>query len=139
MYNNRMTTDTPKNSSVRHIMPAETWDLLNHYSGATLIDVRWPEEQQEYGIPDISSSTASSYSVPLILSDGSYNAEFIPTLQEKIPPQQQIAFICKGGKRSIAAALAALDAGFVNVASVSTGYDGWKSSGLPVTTINGGE
>ena len=120
------------------ITPEEAWELLNTH-GAVLVDVRSPEELKFVGrVPD---------SLPIPWASGlrlERNATFLPELQEAVDPAQVVLFLCRSGKRSVFAAIAATDAGFGHAFNILEGFEGdpddqqqrghlngWRFHGLP--------
>ena len=131
------------------LSPQEAWAKLE--DGAILVDVRTEGEWAHIGIPD-TAAAGSKRNDPLFiqwnLAGGIPNARFIEQLklQLKQPaPEEQsteLVFLCRSGARSIAAAIAATDAGFTSY-NVLEGFEGepdrygertvngWKNRGLP--------
>jgi molybdopterin/thiamine biosynthesis adenylyltransferase/rhodanese-related sulfurtransferase len=50
-----------------------------------------------------------------------------------LDPAQPLALICAAGRRSLLAAATLRDYGFLDLRSVSGGFDAWKAAGLPVS------
>ena len=131
------------------LSPQEAWAKLE--DGAILVDVRTEGEWAHIGIPD-TTAAGSKRNDPLFiqwnLAGGIPNARFIEQLklQLKQPaPEEQsteLVFLCRSGARSIAAAIAATEAGFTSY-NVLEGFEGepdrygertvngWKNRGLP--------
>ena len=120
------------------VTPAEAWELLNTH-GAVLVDVRSPEELKFVGrVPD---------ALPIPWATGlrlERNATFLAELQEAVDPSQAVLFLCRSGKRSVFAAIAATDAGFSQAFNILEGFEGdpdgqqqrghlngWRFHGLP--------
>ena len=100
------------------VTPAEAWELLNTH-GAVLVDVRSPEELKFVGrVPD---------ALPIPWATGlrlERNATFLAELQETVDPAQVVLFLCRSGKRSVFAAVAATDAGFGHAFNILEGFEG---------------
>jgi rhodanese-related sulfurtransferase len=131
------------------LSPQEAWAKLEE--GAVLVDVRTEGEWAHIGIPD-TAAAGSKRNDPLFiqwnLAGGIPNARFIEQLklqlQQPAPEEQstELVFLCRSGARSIAAAIAATDAGFTSY-NVLEGFEGepdrygertvngWKNRGLP--------
>ena len=120
------------------VTPAEAWELLNTH-GAVLVDVRSPEELKFVGrVPD---ALSVPWATGLRLER---NATFLTELQEAVDLTQAVLFLCRSGKRSVFAAIAATDAGFGHAFNILEGFEGdlddhqqrghlngWRFHGLP--------
>lgn len=87
--------------------------------GAFILDVREPEEWNEYHIP---------------------GATLIPLAQlasrvEELPQDQPIVVVCRSGNRSQSGRDILKQAGFASVTSMAGGVSQWRSAGLP--TVSG--
>ena len=127
------------------LSPQEAWAKLE--DGAILVDVRTEGEWAHIGIPD-TAAAGSTRNEPLFiqwsLAGGVPNARFIEQLKLQAPAGEgtELVFLCRSGARSIAAAIAATDAGFKSY-NVLEGFEGepdrhgdrtvngWKNRGLP--------
>ncbi|KQN87359.1 rhodanese-like domain-containing protein [Arthrobacter sp. Leaf69] len=125
--------------------PQEAWAKLE--DGAILVDVRTEGEWAHIGIPD-TAAAGTRPNAPLFiqwnLAGGLPNARFIEQLKQQTPDGEgtELVFLCRSGARSIAAAIAATDAGFTSY-NVLEGFEGepdrhgdrivngWKNRGLP--------
>jgi rhodanese-related sulfurtransferase len=84
-----------------------------HTKGAYILDVRQPEEWQEYHIPD-------STLIPL---------GELPNRLNEIPKDKEIVVVCRSGNRSQQGRDILLNAGFSPVTSMAGGLKEWLSSG----------
>ncbi|MET3719983.1 rhodanese-like domain-containing protein [Arthrobacter sp. UYEF21] len=127
------------------LTPQEAWAKLEQ--GAILVDVRTEGEWAHIGIPDTASAN-DKHNDPLFIQwtfpGGIPNAAFIADLRQQAPADDgtELVFICRSGQRSVAAAIAATQAGFTSY-NVLEGFEGepdrygdrtvngWKNSGLP--------
>ncbi len=129
------------------LSPQEAWAKLE--DGAILVDVRTEGEWAHIGIPD-TTSAGGTRNDPLFiqwnLAGGLPNARFMEQLklQDTAPEEQgtELVFLCRSGARSIAAAIAATEAGYTSY-NVLEGFEGepdrhgertvngWKNRGLP--------
>ncbi|BCW68608.1 sulfurtransferase [Arthrobacter sp. NicSoilB4] len=131
------------------LSPQEAWAKLE--DGAILVDVRTEGEWAHIGIPD-TASAGGSRNDPLFiqwnLAGGLPNARFIEQLKQQLKGQApagqgtELVFLCRSGARSIAAAIAATEAGYTSY-NVLEGFEGepdrhgertvngWKNRGLP--------
>lgn len=114
------------------VTPEEAWYLFAH-GDAQLIDVRTVEELQTVGfVPD---SQHVAWAVGKSLER---NLRFVRELESKASRLDVILFLCRSGKRSVAAAEAVSRLGFKNVFNVTEGFEGeqghdcgWRARGLP--------
>jgi len=120
------------------VSPEEAWELF--ISGAAhLVDVRTAEERKFVG--HVSNTLHIAWQTgPALIK----NPRFLRELENKAPKDAVILFLCRSGKRSAAAALAATAAGFTQVYNVREGFEGdldnkqqrgrisgWRQRGLP--------
>jgi|SRR5581483_6910418 len=83
-----------------------------------LVDVREPNETAVESYPD-------AVTVPM----SQFDPDDIPDPQGK-----QVVFACRSGRRSVAASLAAQEAGFPYDSHLAGGIIAWKAAGLPTKT-----
>ena len=88
-------------------------------SGAFILDVRQPEEWNEFHVPD---------STLIPLGDLAARAA-------ELPKDQEIVIVCRSGNRSAQARDILLGAGFTQVTSMAGGLTQWKAAGYP--TVSG--
>jgi rhodanese-related sulfurtransferase len=88
-------------------------------SGAFILDVRQPEEWNEFHVPD-------STLIPL--------GELASRLDE-LPKDQEIVVVCRSGNRSAQGRDILLSAGFTQITSMAGGLTQWKAAGYP--TVSG--
>jgi rhodanese-related sulfurtransferase len=131
---------------VENVPPGQTWDALLNDEQAQLIDVRTDAEWNFVGLPDLNQAGKK----PLLISWQVFptmqaNGGFVDQLREAgLTPEHRLYFLCRSGGRSMAAAKAALAAGFPQVFNVADGFEGvpdsqghrgavsgWKASNLP--------
>ncbi|HEX4985431.1 MAG TPA: rhodanese-like domain-containing protein [Burkholderiales bacterium] len=123
------------------LLPPEAYQLLRNVPGAFLVDVRTRPEWDYVGrVPDSVMIEWQSY------PDGRPNPEFLERLQECVPKDAVVMFLCRSGTRSHAAATVAARAGYAKSFNVLQGFEGdkdaqghrgtvggWKVAGLPWT------
>lgn len=120
------------------VLPEEAWKLFVG-GQAHLIDVRTAEERKFVGHVPNTLHIAWQTGPALIK-----NPRFVRELENKLPKDAAILFLCRSGKRSAAAAIAATNAGFTRVFNVREGFEGdlderqqrgavsgWRQRGLP--------
>ncbi|WP_028267607.1 rhodanese-like domain-containing protein [Arthrobacter sp. MA-N2] len=127
------------------LSPHDAWAKLEQ--GAILVDVRTEGEWAHIGIPDTASANNKG-NAPLFiqwnLAGGIPNSGFIEQLKQQAPEADatELVFLCRSGQRSIAAAIAATQAGYTAY-NILEGFEGepdrygertvngWKNRGLP--------
>lgn len=87
-------------------------------SGAFILDVREPEEWNEYHVP-------GSTLIPL--------SELASRVDE-LPPDQEIVVVCRSGNRSAQGRDILIDAGFTQVTSLAGGLSQWQAAGYPIVS-----
>lgn len=128
------------------LSPSETYRLLTDDPYAVLVDVRTRAEWSYVGLPDLGGLGRDVVRVEWVgFPDGARNESFLDELAAAgVPPQHPVAFLCRSGVRSRAAAEAATAAGYQRAYNVSDGFEGgldesghrglaagWKAEGLP--------
>ena len=124
------------------LTPQEAWDKLEQR--AILEDVRTEGEWAHIGIPDTKATENDPLFIQWTFPGGIPNPDFINDLNQQAPEDRktELVFLCRSGQRSIAAAIAATQAGFTSY-NVLEGFEGdpdrfgertvngWKNRGLP--------
>jgi rhodanese-related sulfurtransferase len=124
------------------LTPQEAWTKLQQ--GAILVDVRTEGEWAHIGIPDTKATDNDPLFIQWTFPGGIPNPDFITDLTQQAPEDAgtELVFLCRSGARSIAAAIAATQAGYTSY-NVLEGFDGepdrygertvngWKNRGLP--------
>ena len=128
------------------LSPEETYRLLESEPEAVLIDVRTDAEWTYVGVPDLG---ALGRDVVLVqwqwFPRQERNPDFVGDLERAgVGPDAPVAFLCRSGVRSKAAAEAVTAAGWSRAYNVSGGFEGgpdeaghrgttsgWKAAGLP--------
>ncbi|MFP3461664.1 rhodanese-like domain-containing protein [Arthrobacter globiformis] len=124
------------------ITPQDAWAKLE--DGAILVDVRTEGEWAHIGIPDTKATENDPLFIQWTFPGGIPNPEFVEQLKQQAPEDTRVEllFLCRSGQRSIAAAIAATQAGFTAY-NVLEGFEGepdrygertvngWKNRGLP--------
>jgi rhodanese-related sulfurtransferase len=88
-------------------------------AGAFILDVRQPEEWNEFHIP-------GSTLIPL---------DQLALRVDELPHDQEIVVVCRSGNRSAQGRDILLDAGFTQVTSMAGGVAQWRAAGYP--TVSG--
>jgi rhodanese-related sulfurtransferase len=100
------------------VTPADAWKLFS--AGAVaLVDVRTTEERKFVG------HVPNTLHVPWATGTAmTRNPRFTRELEAKVKKDQAILFLCRSGKRSAEAAIAATKAGFTQAFNVLEGFEG---------------
>ena len=133
-------------STVGALTPQEAWALLERDPRAVLVDVRTTAEWAYVGAPDLSSLGRQAIRLDWQqFPTMALNAGFVAALSAAVPdPTTPIAYLCRSGVRSLAAAEAMAAAGYTGGYNITGGFegvpdaqkhrgtvDGWKVAGLP--------
>jgi molybdopterin/thiamine biosynthesis adenylyltransferase/rhodanese-related sulfurtransferase len=103
-------------SRVREVTPAET-DLLREQGNVAIVDVREASEWEQGHLPDA-----------IHLSKSYIEQQIEAAVPDRSTP---VILYCAGGIRSLFAGETLQDLGYTDVASMSGGFQAWKSQGLP--------
>ena len=131
---------------VENVTSRQAWDAVREDPSAQVVDVRTDAEWAYVGLPDL----AEAGKRPVLIAWQSFpsmqvNARFTEELRRAgLTPDHRIYFLCRSGARSLAAAQAAIQAGFPHAYNVADGFEGppdeeghrgtvagWKAAGLP--------
>jgi rhodanese-related sulfurtransferase len=103
-------------SKVREVTPAEV-DRLREQGGVAVVDVREASEWEQGHLPD-AIHVSKSY--------------IEQNIEGAIPDRSTpVVLYCAGGVRSLFAGETLQQLGYTDVASMSGGFQAWKSQGLP--------
>ena len=131
---------------IENIAPVAVWQALREYPLAQMVDVRTDAEWNFVGIADLSDAAKTPALIPWqIFPSMQVNALFTDQMKQAgLKPENRIYFLCRSGIRSMAAAEAAIAAGFAHAYNISDGFEGppdghghrgivagWKAQGLP--------
>ncbi len=131
---------------VENVAPKQVWDALRTDPAARLVDVRTNAEWAYVGMPDLSDTGHEPTLVPWqVFPSMQVNGAFLEQMQEAgITPEHKVYFLCRSGVRSLAAAQAAVAAGYPHAYNIADGFEGppdgdghrgqvsgWKADGLP--------
>lgn len=104
------------NTMPKEISTSQALNLRN--TGAFILDVRQPEEWNEYHVP-------ASTLIPL--------GELESRVKE-LPRDKPIVVVCRSGNRSATGRDILLRAGFPQVTSLAGGLSQWRAAGYPTVT-----
>jgi len=104
------------NTLSKEVSTTEAVNLRN--AGAFILDVRQPEEWNEYHVP-------GSTLIPL---------GELETRAKELPRDKTIVVVCRSGNRSATGRDILLKAGFPQVTSLAGGLSQWKAAGHPTVT-----
>lgn len=120
------------------LRPQDAWILVGQ-GLAVLIDVRSAEELKFVGSVPGSLNVPWASGINLLR-----NPRFLRDLEKKVGHDDVILFLCRSGKRSVAAAQEASKAGFTSAFNIQEGFEGernqrlqrgelggWRQHGLP--------
>ncbi len=121
------------------LTPKEAHELMQHHANAKLVDVRTRAEWDWVG------RVAGAIEVEIMSYPGNRpNPAFIEELEEKVPKDALVMFLCRSGGRSHNAAGFATQAGYTHCYNVLEGFEGdrdangqrnkiggWRAAGLP--------
>jgi rhodanese-related sulfurtransferase len=131
---------------IENILPTQAWQALQSDPHAQLVDVRTDAEWAFVGLPDLSGAGKQPVLIPWqVYPSMQPHPDFVGALREAgLTPESRIMFLCRSGARSMAAAQAAVAAGFPHAYNVADGFEGnpdaeghrgvaagWKAEGLP--------
>ena len=133
-----------------NISPKDAWALLEADPKAQLVDVRTAAEWSFVGVPSLATLDREPIlvewqSFPSMSRNPQFEAMVAARLNAAgILPHTPVAFLCRSGARSQAAAAAMTAAGYSKCFNVSGGFEGdldsdrhrsrmngWKADGLP--------
>ncbi|THF67381.1 rhodanese-like domain-containing protein [Pseudothauera nasutitermitis] len=119
-----------------NVTPAEAW-ALHQQGGVLLIDVRTAEELRDIG--RVEGAQHLPWAIGVRMERNPY---FLDRLADLIARDEPVLLLCRSGKRSVAAARTATEAGYSLVFNVLEGFEGdrtlghgngWQQRGLPWT------
>jgi rhodanese-related sulfurtransferase len=113
------------------LKPTEAYALMQHHDKATLVDVRTAAEWDWVGrVPDAVEIEIMSYpSRP--------NANFMQELEQQVPKDAVVMFLCRSGARSHNAAMMATEAGYQQCYNVLEGFEGDRDAAGHRKTVGG--
>lgn len=129
-----------------NIAPRDVWHALLSDPNAQMVDVRTDAEWNFVGLPDLSEADKTPALIPWqVFPSMQLNGKFTDHMvQAGLKPAHKIYFLCRSGARSLAAADAAIAAGFPHAFNIADGFEGppdadghrgrvagWKACDLP--------
>ena len=90
--------------------------FTKYQNGAFVLDVRTPEEWNEFHVPNTTL-------IPL---------DQLPARLNELPKDREIVVVCRSGNRSQEGRDILLNAGFAQVTSMTGGLTEWRASGYPL-------
>ena len=125
---------------IENLDPQQAWNLLKNNSDAVLVDVRTKVEHSFVGHPP------GAIHIPWKESpDWQVNPQFVAEVKKVVPNNSApILLLCRSGQRSLDAAKALEDAGYMHLVNIVDGFEGslddhkhrgnlggWRFHGLP--------
>ena len=125
---------------IETLTPQQAWELLQEDACAVLIDVRTKVEHAFIGHP-LNALHIAWKEAP----DWQINANFITDVLLAVPDRKTpILLLCRSGQRSLEAAMALKNSGYVKLINIEDGFEGpldqnkhrnniagWRFCGLP--------
>ena len=131
---------------VENVTAQQAWDAVRDDPRGQVVDVRTDAEWAYVGVPDLGEAGKRPVLIPWqFFPSMQVNGHFTEQLKQAgFTPEHRIYFLCRSGARSLAAAQAAIQAGFPHAYNVADGFEGppdeeghrgtvagWKAAGLP--------
>ena len=125
---------------IENLTPQQAWDLLQQSTDAVLVDVRTKVEHAFVGHPlgavHIAWKEAADWQV---------NSMFVAEVERLVPEKKvPILLLCRSGQRSLDAAKALEEVGYLRLVNIVDGFEGpldqhnhrgnlggWRFNGLP--------
>eukprot|EP00930_Biecheleria_cincta_P032820 TRINITY_DN22751_c0_g1_i1.p1 TRINITY_DN22751_c0_g1~~TRINITY_DN22751_c0_g1_i1.p1 ORF type:complete len:151 (-),score=28.80 TRINITY_DN22751_c0_g1_i1:160-585(-) len=98
----------------------------------TYVDLRTPEEQEEYGTPDLPSFSTVTSHMPGGCGRVFDREAWLAKLQEQFPCGAKLVLACRSGVRSKDAWRVASAAGYQNLLELDDGFVGWEQRRYPI-------
>jgi len=119
-------TNTGNKQYAGDVTAKQAWQILEENKAAILVDVRTTAEWAYVGLPDLSKLSKTCHLVSWVqFPDMSPNPNFLPALKSLQGDfSAPVLFLCRSGVRSIAAAIAATNAGYENCYNILEGFEG---------------
>ncbi len=121
------------------LSPEDTWELLQKDKSAVLVDVRTDAEFSYVGGPDPKKVKNPFFKISWVLfPDMNRNPHFEDSVRDAVPDKNTpIAFLCRSGVRSLAAAKAMTALGYTRCYNIAEGFEGDKNADNHRGTVNG--
>jgi len=119
--------------------PEDTWELLQREPSAVLVDVRTDAEFAYVGTPDPKAVKNPYHQISWkLFPDMNRNPHFEDSVRDAVPGKDTpIAFLCRSGVRSKAAATAMTALGYTRCYNIAEGFEGDKDTAGHRGTVNG--
>ena len=120
---------------MKHLLPKETWALLQQEPDALFIDVRMEIESLYVGRPP-GVHNIPWYEYPELTPDP---AAFVAAVEREAAGNKSrpVILLCRSGKRTLDAGLALEAAGFTHLINVLHGFEGDLDDSFRRSTLNG--
>jgi rhodanese-related sulfurtransferase len=117
----------------------DTWALLAKDPAAQLVDVRTDAEWAYVGAPDLSALAKAPIKLAWqVFPAMAVDPDFVAKLTALVPdPSTPLAFLCRSGVRSLAAARAMAEAGYAQCYNIANGFEGTPDAARHRGTVNG--
>ncbi|MCE2680994.1 MAG: rhodanese-like domain-containing protein [Burkholderiales bacterium] len=109
------------------LTPKDTWTLLQNDATAMLVDVRTQAELDWVGFVDLYDDRWIHIEWN-VYPQNTRNPEFLSLLEEAVPKDCTVVFLCRSGIRSHHAAKLAAEAGYKTALNILEGFEGEKNT-----------
>ncbi len=120
---------------MKHLLPKETWALIQKRPEALFVDVRMEIESLYVGRPP-GVHMIAWYEYPELIPEP---ARFVAEVEREANGNKDrpVILLCRSGKRTVDAAHALEAAGFTDVINVLHGFEGEMDEHFHRSTVNG--
>ena len=119
---------------MRHLLPTETWALMQANPKAVMIDVRMEIESMYVGRPP-GAINVPWYEYPEFTPDA--NSFCAAVTHEVADKNTTVVLLCRSGQRTLDAGAALEAAGFTDVVNVVHGFEGDLDAQFHRSSVNG--
>ena len=119
---------------MRHLLPTETWALMQANPKAVMIDVRMEIESMYVGRPP-GAINVPWYEYPEFTPDP--NGFCAAVAHEVADKSTTVVLLCRSGQRTLDAGAALEAAGFTDVVNVMHGFEGDLDAQFHRSSVNG--
>ena len=119
---------------MRHLLPTQTWALMQADATAVMIDIRMEIESMYVGRPP-GAINVPWYEYPDFTPDV---ASFCSAIENEVGDKHKtVVLLCRSGQRSVDAGNALEAAGFTDVVNVLHGFEGDLDAKFHRSSVNG--
>jgi rhodanese-related sulfurtransferase len=119
---------------MRHLLPTQTWALMQADPSVVMIDIRMEIESMYVGRPP-GAIHVPWYEYPEFTPNA---ADFCATVENEVGNKNKtVVLLCRSGQRSVDAGNALEAAGFTDVVNVLHGFEGDLDAKFHRSSVNG--